>query len=151
MVDARDNLVVDGLVHVLVCAHAEVAIGELGSKGAKGVVTLGANETGTTKEDHATKLDDFRTCKYTAIAARLNYLTSDRPDIAFSFKGLARSMSSPTSGCQDKVRRLGGYLITKPRAVMEFKLQEAQNEFRILQTLFGLDAKPPGNLHPGVR
>ena len=75
----------------------------------------------TTNKDHETKLDEPRTSSYRAIVARLNYLTSDRPHIACPVQGLARSMDSPSEGCQEKPKRRGRYLITKPRAVIEFK------------------------------
>ena len=53
-------------------------------------------KTSTTKEDHDDKPDDLNTSKYMATVARLNYLTSDRPDIAFTLKELAGSMGTPS-------------------------------------------------------
>ena len=63
--------------------------------------------------------------------ARLSYLASDRPDIAFSVKELARSMRTSTRGCQDKLKRLGRYLVTKPRAVIEFAWQDVRTTIGI--------------------
>ena len=40
-------------------------------------------------------------------------------------------MSSPSKGCQDKLKRLGRYLITKPRAVIEFPWQEPQQNLKV--------------------
>ena len=47
--------------------------------------------------------------QYRAVVARLNYLAADRPDIAFAVKEFARSMSAPTQGSRDRLKRLGRY------------------------------------------
>lgn len=111
--------------------HAEIDIGALGLKDAKGVVTPGAKEEGTTKDDHKTNLDEHLARKYEPIVACLNDLTPDRPDIAFVVKELARSMSSPSNGCEDTLKRSGRYRITTPRALIEFKWQVAQKKLKI--------------------
>ena len=81
-------------------SHAEIAIDELGLKDAKGVVSPDTKEEGNTKDDHDTKLYEFHISKSNAIVARLNYLASDRPDITFSVKGLARITNNPTRGAR---------------------------------------------------
>ena len=106
--------------------HAEIAMDALGLKVAKGVVTPGAKEEGATQDNHEDKLDEYHTSRYGAIDARLDYLTSDRPDIAFPVSELAGSMRSPSNGYQEKSKRRGNYLTTKPRAVIEFKWQPAR-------------------------
>ena len=40
-------------------------------------------------------------------------------------------MSSPTQGCQDKLKRLGRYLLTKPRAVIKYLWQTVQDKIRV--------------------
>ena len=40
-------------------------------------------------------------------------------------------MSSPSKGCQDKVGRLGRYLVTQPRAAIEFAWQDAQHKLLV--------------------
>ena len=111
--------------------HAEIAVKELNLVDAKGVVTPGTKEEGTTKADREDKLAANETSLYRGQVARLNYLAVDRPDIAFSVKELARTMSSPSKGCQEKLKRLGRYLVSKPRAVLEFPWQEPQQSVRI--------------------
>ena len=54
---------------------------------------------------------------YRAGVARCNYLTSDRPDIAFSVKELCRSMSSPTAADMLALKRMCRYLKGKGRLV----------------------------------
>ena len=111
--------------------HAEIVIQDLGLKDAKGVVATGTKEEGMTKPDHEEKLQPYKATEYRAITARLNYLSSDRPDISFAVKELARSMSDPSYGCWDKLKRLGRYLITKPRAVIHFPYQSFPESLRI--------------------
>ena len=52
---------------------------------------------------------------FRSIAARLNYLCIDRPDIQYSVKEIARRMASPVRGDWRKLRKLGRYLIRRPR------------------------------------
>lgn len=79
--------------------HADIVTDERGLKDAKGVLTFGTHEEGTTKESNETKLDDYHTGRCRATVARLHYLTSVRPDIAASVRGFARSKGSPGNGC----------------------------------------------------
>ena len=65
------------------------------------------------------------------LVARLNDLAADRPDISLSEKGPARTMSNPSKGCQEKLKRLGRYLTTRPRAIIEFAWQGAPQRLRI--------------------
>ena len=65
--------------------------------------------------------------QYRALAARANYLSLDRPDIAFSSKECCRHMSSPTRGDWKALRRVARYLIGHPRLVYDFPWQEASD------------------------
>ena len=64
--------------------------------------------------------------RYRAIAARANYLSADRPDIQFSAKEVCRFMADPTEMGMAALKRLGRYLIARPRLVHKFELQEAR-------------------------
>ena len=95
------------------------------------VATPGTTDEGTTKEDNEDKLDEYHSNKYRAIVSRVNCLTSDRSGTAFSVNEFARSMSCPGNGWQKKLERLGRYLITKPRAVIDFKCHAAQHKHKV--------------------
>ena len=99
-------------------------------------MTPGTKEEGRTKDDHERKLTESKASEYRAMTARLNYLTSDRPDIAFSVKELARTMSSPTEGCWERLKRLGRYLVTRPHARITFPWQ---NSPKVIQTYTDAD------------
>ena len=53
---------------------------------------------------------------YRAAAARLNYLSLDRWDLAFATKELSRTMSSPSAADAFKLKRVVRYLKGQPRA-----------------------------------
>ena len=53
---------------------------------------------------------------YRGLTARLNYLAQDRPDLKFAALRASRSMSSPFERDFEILKRVGRYLITRPRA-----------------------------------
>jgi len=61
---------------------------------------------------------------YRGVAARLNYLAPDRADIGYAVKEAARDMSAPRQSSMRKLRKIGRYLIGKPRLVSKFAWQE---------------------------
>ena len=65
--------------------------------------------------------DDART--FRAVVARLNYMASDRPDIQFAVKEVARNMSAPRAAHWQAVRRIGTYVKGRPRLVLKYQWQ----------------------------
>ncbi len=61
--------------------------------------------------------------RYKGLAARLNYLAQDRPDVQYAVKEVARRMSKPTTGDWGLLKRLGRYLLGAPRALQTFRWQ----------------------------
>ena len=62
---------------------------------------------------------------FRGVAARLNYLAQDRPDLQFAAKEVSRRMARPTDGDWQLVKRVGRYLLGAPRAVQKFAWQYA--------------------------
>ena len=54
------------------------------------------------------------------MSARANYLSADRPDLQFASKELMRWLSCPSQEDNDKLKRLGRYLIGARRLVCKF-------------------------------
>ena len=110
--------------------HVEIMLKQLNIQDCKFVATPGTKEEGQIKEGDkndnvvSDSLSSERTSAYRALVARANYLSPDRPDIAFSVKELARSMSSPCGSDWLKLKRLARYLKGKPRIVMKFRWQK---------------------------
>ena len=106
--------------------HAELIISQLKQGDAKAVATPGTKDEGTTTENCEDTLSDDLTFQYRAITARCNYISPDRPDLAFIVKELARHMSKPIKGDWQKLKRLGRYLLNKPRMQQVYQWQPAQ-------------------------
>ena len=61
---------------------------------------------------------------YRGVAARLNYIAPDRCDISYAVKESARCMSAPTVAGLQRLKKIGKYLIGKPRLVSYFQWQD---------------------------
>ena len=108
--------------------HVDILIDELGLRGANGVQTPCEEEKSWEKEDNQKGLDKKDETRYRALAARANYLATDRPDIMYATKEICRCMSSPTRGAWKRLKRLGRYLITYPRSVFQYEWQGEDQE-----------------------
>ena len=75
-------------------------------------------------ENSAFELSPADATMYRALAARCNYLSQDRPDIAFSSKELCREFSVPNKMSFQKLKRLARYLTGLPRLVYRYPWQE---------------------------
>lgn len=70
---------------------------------------------------------------YRALAARCNYLSTDRPDIQIAVKECCREMSKPTNKSMQRLTRVASYLKRHPRLVWNFDFQH----WRRTQDVFG--------------
>ena len=68
---------------------------------------------------------------YRALAARCNYLSQDRPDIAFASKELCREFSVPSQTSFKKLKRLVRYLAGMPRLVYHYKFQQPDDTINV--------------------
>ncbi len=84
-------------------------------------VTPGTKEKIDT--DSEKSLEGAAATLHRSLTMGLSYLAQDRADIQFSCKELAKGMSSPTEGDWQKLKRLGRYLIAKPRMVLDYAYQ----------------------------
>ena len=105
--------------------HVGIPAQQLSLENAKPVITRGAKEEGRTTADIEDPLVEVQSTTYRALVARCNYPSSDRPDIAFAVKDKARHMSAPRTGDWVRLKRLGRYLVGKPRMQQRFEWQHA--------------------------
>ena len=77
--------------------------------------------------DAGDELEPEEARNYRAIAARLNYVAADRPDIQFAVKEAARVMSAPKRRDWLLLTRIGRYLRGRPRLVLKFPWQVLQS------------------------
>ena len=80
-----------------------------------------------TKEqvDGDTPLGSDKTSPYRAVAARANYLASDRPELQFASKECCRWMAAPTELGLGGLKRLGRFVAGHRRLVFLYPWQTA--------------------------
>ena len=115
----------DGLTYEADQRHADLIVQALGLEKAQPVCTPGIRNSDKVIEpgDEMT-LNAADSTKYRAAVARANYLAADRSDIAYAVKELSRAMAHPTQGDMTTLKRLGRYLLGKPRMVINFLYQD---------------------------
>ena len=94
---------------------------------AEPAATLGEDEKKWEEEENTVLLRNDMASKFRSIAARINYLAADRPDIMYSAKEACRQMSAPTEGGWRMIKRIGRYLIGRPRAVLKYEWQSRES------------------------
>ena len=113
--------------------HAELIIKEYATEG--GRETASPGEKGLFKKERDTneamQLNGEEATRYRAAVARLNYMCAERPDLQFSVKELARSMSSPCNIDVVKLRRLAKYLRGRPRWHIVYEWQVLTSELYV--------------------
>ena len=102
--------------------HVEVLVRELEVQPKEHVVTPGVKWKVEDIEG-AVPLDEEKTARFRALAARANYLAMDRMDISFASKECCRRMVRPGDIDWQALRRLARYLGHKPRVVYRFEWQ----------------------------
>jgi hypothetical protein len=119
--------------------HAQAIIEHLDLVGANGVVTPCEvqkevpwtdraqvyNKVDILEQVEGEPLGAERARTYRGLAARLNYLAQDRPDLKFAALRASRNMSGPFERDFEILKRVGRYLITRPRAACLYKWQNS--------------------------
>ena len=121
----------EGILYEADPRHTEIIIEQFGLGDAKTVNIPGTQAEGRTQPGNENKLNANESAKYKAIVARCNYLSLDRPDIAYTVKELARKMAVPSEGDWQRFKRLGRYRKNKPRMQQVYKWQKEQSVLRV--------------------
>ena len=108
--------------------HGEMMVAEMGLGKTKGVGAPGEDEAKWEIEGNDVELQGEDIKGYRGLAARGNYLASDRVDIQYAVKEICRGMAKPTKGGKKKLKRLVRYLKERPRLVWKFGWQGRQEE-----------------------
>ena len=89
-------------------------------------VEIEVNEIGEDEQKswEESPMSDSEATKFRAIVARCNFLSIDRPDILYASKECSRCMSTPLNGDWAAMKRLGRYLLHKPKIVHMFRWQD---------------------------
>ena len=101
----------------------------VGSKAAKDAERL---------EQGGEELDEEASTLYRALAARLLYLSMDRPEVAFVAKELCRHFAHPSRTGAEALKRAARFLVGLPRLVWNFPFQQSTKNLKVyVDTDFG--------------
>eukprot|EP00971_Amphidinium_carterae_P085312 1687663-Amphidinium_carterae.1 len=102
--------------------HVEIFTTTPGLKpGSRGRTATG--EKPIYKEPDQTPLGAELVSELRSLTMRAHLLSEDRHDIQFTVKQLAREMKQPTAAGWAKLKHLGRYFLTRPRALMRYRWQ----------------------------
>ena len=107
--------------------HAKRIIAELGLDKCRAVQTPSVPEGATESKMNAEKdhrMETKEATLYRALAARLNYLAADRPDLLFASKCISKHMADPHVRDWEALKRVGRYLKGAVRLVQNFNWAE---------------------------
>jgi hypothetical protein len=105
--------------------HVEIILAQLKLKpgeGSKSVTSPGIKRTAEELE-RSEDLGPAEASLFRSVCMRINYLAMDRIDLLFAAKEAARWMSRPTQTALEMVKRIGRYLMRRPRVVQQFVQQ----------------------------
>ena len=104
--------------------HREMVMEALGlQEDSKSLAAPGNKDDDKTEKQHQEEAEDIdpkEATKFRAIAARLNYMAADMPDVQFACKEACREMAAPTEQSWRKVKRIGRYLVGRRRVVWTY-------------------------------
>ena len=109
--------------------HIELVVKQLGIEGEKPFATPGVEDTDKEEEVEEDPLTPEEATRYRGIAARINYLSPDRPDVLYATKEACRDMSCPSRRAWQRLVRIGRFLLGRPRLIWHFRMQEAVEFF----------------------
>ena len=107
--------------------HVEIILNELNLTTAKTVSSPGVSSSNPDE----TLLTGADITRYRSLTMRANYLSLDRPDIAYATKELARGMQNPTQGHYNGLKRLARYLGGHRRLVWSYAEQSEQSKLKM--------------------
>ena len=108
----------DGLRYEADPRHVDILL--KGIAGTARALSTPGTQSRDLNPDDDEELSEVDAGLYRSFAARANYLSLDRPDLAFPAKELCRRMRSPGKTDLEALRRLGRYLLDSPRVVYVF-------------------------------
>ena len=107
--------------------HAELIVKAMGLEKARPVTSPGEEEPAWKLEDNEKPLSVSEATHYRMVAARANYLATDRTDIQFATKECCRGMATPQVQHLSSLKRLARYLLGKPRMIWKYAWQTPEN------------------------
>ena len=116
----------DGLEYEPDQRHAELIVKDVSMERARAVATPGTAETREETQHYAKCFEMGRSesTSYRGLAARLNYLALDRPELQFAAQNVPEKMAAPREADSAKLKRVPRYVLRAPRLVQTFLWQQ---------------------------
>ena len=108
--------------------HGEIVVNALLEANCNSVVTPGTKDSASEENMYLAKQS---ASLYRACAARLNFLSQDRPEIQYAVKEVCRGMSNPTNDDLVKLKRIARYIKGAPRATFSWVFQSPQSVLNV--------------------
>jgi len=112
--------------------HAQVLLSEWGMSDCKGVSTPVVREEELNPDSGDLVLCSKGATRYRRAAARINYMSQDRPDLAVASRRLSQGMKEPRQSDEVRLKRVLRYVKDHPRCVSFMNWQSKQNGFTLL-------------------
>ena len=77
------------------------------------------------------ELSESEATKFRGLAARVNFLAQDCPDLQFPAKEVCRDMSFPTVASWARLKRLARYLVTRKAVIFQYEWQDEGKLMRL--------------------
>ena len=110
--------------------HVKEILKALELENCQSVSTPGSDSDKNVKEQEEL-LEPSRATAFRAVAARLNYLCQDRPDIRFATMHACRAMASPKKSDLACLKRIGRFLKHRPRAACLYSWQREEDKIDV--------------------
>ena len=113
--------------------HREVIVKEFGfDENTKGAVTAGSKEDYGDELDCGDELGKSEAKSFRSLAARMNFVAVDMPDIQFSVKEVCRLMATPRTTSWVPLKRIARYLVSRPKVFWEFHWCEEYGPWKVV-------------------
>ena len=76
------------------------------------------------EEEDGEEMEKSEATEFRGLAARLNYLSQDAPDVQFAAKEVAREMARPARGGWRRMKKVARYLVSREAVVWGYRWQE---------------------------
>ena len=110
--------------------HADAIIQGMGIKGGRAASTPGTKAR-ERDDDSDVELGRTEAREFRSLAARANFMATDRADIQYSVKEICRRMAKPCKGDWEGLKHLARYLIGKRRLITKFIYQAMPTDIKV--------------------
>jgi hypothetical protein len=115
----------DGITYEADPKHRLLILEHFGfDKGTRPLTLNGDKEGADTEEWDLEEVQPKEATEFRGLAARMNFLSQDSPDLQFPVKHTSREMAKPKNGSWKRIKKIARYLLNRDSVVWMFKWQD---------------------------